>query len=56
MVKIGFICEGHTEFFLLQSPMFKNILDELNIIPVNVINAEGCGNLKRGRPRAERPC
>ena len=45
MVKVGFICEGFTEFYLLQSQIFKDLLQELNIDPVNVINAEGCGNL-----------
>ncbi len=45
MVKIGFICEGATEAILLQSKAFQNILSTLNLYAVNVINADGCGNL-----------
>lgn len=44
-VKIGFICEGTTEAILLQSKAFKNLLSTLNLYAVNVINADGCGNL-----------
>jgi hypothetical protein len=45
MVKVGFICEGDTEFILLQSLSFKQLLSELHISFVDVINAEGSGNL-----------
>lgn len=45
MVKIGFICEGFTEFFFLQSPEFKQLLNSINLELVNTINAEGSGNL-----------
>jgi hypothetical protein len=45
MVKVGFICEGSTEFILLQSQGFKDLLTENNISLVNVINAGGSGNL-----------
>jgi hypothetical protein len=45
MVKVGFICEGFTEFILIQSPVFKEFLTEYNITLVNVINAQGAANL-----------
>lgn len=45
MVKIGFICEGFTEFLLIQSPRFKQFLNSINLESVNTINAEGSGNL-----------
>lgn len=45
MVKVGFICEGDTESILLQSGSFNSLLAELSILSVNVINAEGSGNL-----------
>ena len=45
MVKVGFICEGDTEFYLLESEAFKQLLQSLNIFPVRVINARGSGNL-----------
>jgi hypothetical protein len=45
MVKVGFIVEGQTESILLQSPAFNDILRQHNIELINVINAEGSGNL-----------
>jgi predicted ribonuclease YlaK len=45
MVKIGIICEGMTEFILMQSPAFRTFLTDNNIALVNTINAEGSGNL-----------
>lgn len=45
MVKIGFIVEGQTELILIQSTAFKNFLSHNNIELVNVINADGSGNL-----------
>jgi hypothetical protein len=45
MVKVGFICEGLTELILLQSAPFRQLLASLNIERLNVINAEGSGNL-----------
>ena len=45
MVKVGFICEGYTELILLQSDPFRQLLVSLNIERLNVINAEGSGNL-----------
>lgn len=45
MVKVGFICEGFTEFFLLNSTAFKSYLESIGIELINVINAEGVGNL-----------
>jgi len=44
MVKIGFICEGITEFLWLQSPEFKQFLSSINLALTNTINAEGSGN------------
>lgn len=45
MIKVGFICEGHTERILLESGSFKDLLTSLNIDLLQVINAEGCDNL-----------
>jgi hypothetical protein len=45
MVKVGFICEGESDAFLLQSDTFNLFLREINISRVNVIDATGCGNL-----------
>lgn len=45
MIKVGFICEGSTELRLLQSAPFQQLLASLNIERLNVINAEGSGNL-----------
>jgi hypothetical protein len=45
MVKVGFIVEGNTEFFLLTSAIFYTFLTKNNIELVNVINAGGCSNL-----------
>jgi hypothetical protein len=45
MVKVGFICEGDTEFILLNSSLFKTFLNGLNIEVTGVINAKGSGNL-----------
>lgn len=45
MIDIGFIVEGITEYFLLKSAPFNEFLKRNNIRLVNVINAQGCGNL-----------
>ena len=45
VVKIGFICEGYTELFILESENFKSILSSLKLTSVGVINVEGNGNL-----------
>lgn len=45
MVQIGFICEGYTEQFLLQSDSFREYLHSINIDPLPIINAEGINNL-----------
>ncbi|MEA5403358.1 hypothetical protein VB776_10555 [Arcicella sp. DC2W] len=45
MVNIGFICEGYTELFILESDTFKNLLNELGLHSVGVINVQGNGNL-----------
>lgn len=45
MIKVGFICEGDTEFHLLRSESFRTLLTGLNLNSVNVINAKGSGNL-----------
>lgn len=45
MINVGFIVEGITEFVLLKSELFNEFLLKNNINLVNVINAEGCGNL-----------
>ncbi|MCF6406998.1 DUF4276 family protein [Chitinophaga filiformis] len=45
MIKVGFIVEGNTEFFLLKSALFNEFLLKNNIELVNVINAGGSGNL-----------
>lgn len=45
MRKVGFICEGYTEFYLLRSESFQNLLTRFNLNSVNVINAKGSGNL-----------
>lgn len=45
MVNVGFICEGDSDALLFQSNTFNNFLQQINITRVNVINAEGCGNL-----------
>jgi hypothetical protein len=45
MIKVGFIVEGYTEYFLLTSTSFNEFLFRNSIELVNVINTEGCGNL-----------
>lgn len=45
MVNVGFICEGYTELFILESQAFKNILNQLQLNSVGIINVEGNGNL-----------
>jgi hypothetical protein len=45
MVNVGFICEGDSDSVLFQSQTFYNFLHDLNIIRINVINAQGSGNL-----------
>ena len=45
VVNIGFICEGYTELFILESESFKEILNSLKLKSVGVINVEGNGNL-----------
>jgi hypothetical protein len=45
VVNIGFICEGYTELFILESDSFKGILNSLKLKSVGVINVEGNGNL-----------
>lgn len=45
MVKVGFICEGYTEQFILQSANFNSLLIELKLHSLGVINVEGNGNL-----------
>ncbi len=45
MVNLGIICEGESDISLFQSNTFNNFLQDLGINLVNVINAEGCGNL-----------
>lgn len=46
MRKVGFICEGQTEYILLKSEGFKNYLSSLNIeIAFDIIDASGCKNL-----------
>lgn len=45
MVNVGFICEGYTEYFILESENFKSILTELGLNPVGVVNVEGNGKL-----------
>lgn len=45
MVKIGFICEGITEQILLFSDKFQQFLSSINLHLINVINADGSGNL-----------
>lgn len=45
MVNVGFICEGYTEWFILESENFRNILQNLDLNLVGVINVEGNGNL-----------
>lgn len=45
MVKVGFICEGDCEKFMLDSPAFQQILVDNNIQFVTAINAAGNGNL-----------
>jgi len=45
MVKIGIICEGPTEEILFLSENFKKLLAVNNLSLVNVINAQGSGNL-----------
>lgn len=45
VVNIGFICEGYTELFILESDNFKNILSSFKLTSVGVINVEGNGNL-----------
>jgi hypothetical protein len=45
MIKAGFICEGGSDFILFQSESFSELLKQLNIVSVNVIDAEGFGNL-----------
>ena len=45
MVNIGFICEGYTELFILESESFISYLKEIGLNLVGVINVEGNGNL-----------
>jgi len=45
MVRLGIICEGKTEQILFTSRRFTELLRDLNIFLVNVIDAEGAGNL-----------
>ena len=45
VVNIGFICEGYTELFILESDNFKGILNSLKLKSVGVINVMGNGNL-----------
>ena len=45
VVNIGFVCEGYTELFILESDSFKSILNSLKLKSVGVINVEGNGNL-----------
>ena len=45
MVKVGFICEGFTEEFILQSDNFHVILKTLNLESVEIINVKGNKNL-----------
>lgn len=45
VVNVGFICEGYTELFILESQAFKNILNQLQLNSVGIINVEGNGNL-----------
>lgn len=45
VVNIGFICEGYTELFILESESFKIILNSLKLKSIGVINVEGNGNL-----------
>ncbi|MES2517082.1 MAG: hypothetical protein V4585_03175 [Bacteroidota bacterium] len=45
VVNIGFICEGYTELFILESDSFKSILNSLKLKSVGVINVAGNGNL-----------
>lgn len=45
MVKIGFICEGYTEQFILQSESFNTLLADLNLTTVGVVNVKGNMNL-----------
>jgi hypothetical protein len=45
MVNIGFICEGYTELFILESNNFKALLNQLGLHSVGVINVQGNGNL-----------
>lgn len=45
MNKLGFICEGKTEYKLFSSERFKNLLAAKNLIWVNAIDAKGCANL-----------
>lgn len=46
MVKVGFICEGDVEKFLVESDMFQLLLQKLGILCVHpVINATGKDNL-----------
>lgn len=45
MVNIGFICEGYTELFILESDTFKVLLNQLGLHSIGVINVQGNGNL-----------
>ena len=46
MKKVGFICEGQTEYILLKSEGFKNYLISLDLeIAFDIIDAKGCKNL-----------
>jgi len=45
VVNIGFICEGYTELFILESDSFKNILNSLKLKSVGVTNVKGNANL-----------
>ena len=40
MVNIGFICEGYTELFILESQAFKDILNQLQLNSVGIIKSK----------------
>ena len=45
MVKLGFICEGATEKILVDSPNFKQFLEQYNCQSIGSVDASGNGNL-----------
>lgn len=47
MVKIDFICEGHTEKILIESEKFKNYIKKSGCQIGRIINAEGEGNIHK---------